>query len=101
MVFDIKSARDTNTMSCWNKTIWRVFIDGKLFISDDHKTEFPSKHEAETALINSRFWEIVEEYIDYSQRFFDKTNDNEWTNEFREKIKYNLNIEIKEYKCDD
>jgi len=100
MMFDMKQARDANTTSVWTKTIWRVFVDGKLFVSDDHKTVFDTESEARNAFYDSFLWRKVTEYIDYSQRFFDKVGDDDWREEFTIKIYKNLGVKLKEYKCE-
>jgi len=97
MTFDIKQARDRNTVSYWSSDIWRIFIDGKLFISDEGKTCFGTKEESEDEFRRSFFWRTVQEYIDYSQKFFDQLGNDEWRKEFEHKIIVNLQIEIKHY----
>ena len=97
MTFDIKQARDSNTVSYWKLTIWRIFIEDKLFVSDNGKTCFDTKEEVEEAFRRSFFWRTVQEYIDYSQKFFDQLGNDEWRKEFEHKIIVNLRIEIKQY----
>ncbi len=97
MIFDIKQARDSNTVSYWGATIWRIFIDGKLFIDDEGKTCFDSEDCARGAFRKSFFWRTVQEYIDYSQKFFDQLDNDEWRKEFEHRIIENLHIEIKQY----
>jgi len=97
MTFDIKQARDSNTVSYWKSTIWRIFIDGKLFISDDGVTCFDTEDSAIEEFRRSFFWRTVQEYIDYSQKFFDQSDNDDWREEFEDKIIENLHIEIKQY----
>ena len=97
----MKSARDSNTTSYWSKSVFRMFIDGKLFIGDNGVSHFDSPKDAWTTFFMSNMWIKIREYVDYSQAFFDKQNDNDWRTDFEERILTNLNISIKEYKCDD
>jgi hypothetical protein len=97
MEFNMKQARDGNTTSYWTPTIWRVFIDDKLFVSDNGRSVFDSIEEATEALHNSRFYAMVESYIDYSQRFFDKIGDSEWRKEFSDKVYGHMKLEYKQY----
>jgi hypothetical protein len=101
MIVDMKQARDANTVSSWRESIWRVFVDGKLFISDDHKTTFDSDEEARRAFFDSFLWRKTSEYVAYSQKFFDKVDDPGWREEFEDKVLKNFNVKLKEYKCDD
>ena len=100
MMFDMKQARDSNTVSDYRESVWRVFIDGKLFISDDHKTAFNTEEDARKAFFDSFLWRKTSEYVDYSQKFFDKVDDPNWRTEFENKVLRNLNVKLKEYKCD-
>ena len=97
MTFDIKQARDSNTVSYWKSTIWRIFIEDKLFVNDNGKSCFDTKEEAEDEFRRSFFWRTVQEYIDYSQGFFNKLGDDEWRQEFEKKIIRNLHIKTKQY----
>ena len=97
MTFDIKQARDINTTSYWSPDIWRIFIDEKLFVSNGGETCFDSEDNARDAFRRSCFWQTIQEYIDCSQKFFDRLGDDEWRKNFEHKIIKNLNIEIKQY----
>lgn len=101
MMFDMKQARDSNTVSDYRESIWRVFVDGKLFISDDNKTTFDSEEEARRSFYDSHMWRKISEYVCYSQVFFGKAGDAGWREGFENKIIHNLNVKIKEYNCHD
>ena len=98
MIFDMKSARDCNTISCWSESIWRLFIGEKLFISDSGQTCFNTEEEALRAFRDSAYWKRISEYVDYSQNFFDKVGDDHWRGDFEDKIIYHMDITAKEYK---
>ena len=82
MMFDMKSARDVNTTSVWSSSIWRLFIGDKLFVGADNKTCFDSEYDARKAFFASEFWKRIQEYVDYSQEFFDKQDDVDWRKTF-------------------
>ena len=97
----MKSARDGNTVNTqYGDYIYRVFLDGKLFISDGDETCFNSLSGAVDAVINSAWWRNITQYVDYSQKFFNKEGDDNWRLEFIDKILKNINLEYREYKYD-
>jgi hypothetical protein len=97
MMFDMKQARDGNTTSHWTKSIFRIFIGNKLFISDSHQSCFNYVGEAWRAFYDSWMWREISKYVDYSQYFFKKTGDNNWREWFENEIIKNMNVTIKEY----
>ena len=101
MLFNIRPARERNTTNLYNNSIWRVFIDGVLFISNDKRTCFDTADEANSALSNSEWMTELNRYIDYSQKFFNKINDNTWRENFTQKVLNHVNIEFKEYKWEE
>lgn len=98
-MFDMKQARDANSTSYWKDTVWRIFIDGKFFVSDDHRTTFDTEADARKAFFDSCLWRVTSEYVSYSQKFFDKVDDPSWREDFESKVLKNFNIKLKEYKC--
>lgn len=98
MIFDMKSARDCNTVSCWSESIWRMFIGEKLFISDSGQTCFNTMQDTWDAFYNSTYWKRVSEYVDHSQKFFNKTDDPNWRKKFEDKIIEKLDIVLEIYK---
>lgn len=98
MIINMQQARDGNTVSYWKDTIWRVFLNGKLFISDDHKTCFDTKGEAVDAVLRSNWMKVINDYTNYSQRFFNEDGNEQWRKEFVEKIFDHVGLEFKEYK---
>ena len=100
MMFDMKGARDANTVDVWTNTIWRVFLNNKLFISDAGETCFNTRELAEKAVNESTWMKKVNEYADHSQNFFKKNGDDQWRAEFIDKIKKNLNLKFERYSRD-
>ncbi len=97
MMFDMKQARDGNTTSYWSKTIFRLFVDEKLFISDTNQSCFDTEEDAWKAFYDSSMWKKISEYVSYSQVFFDKVGDDGWREDFENKIIARMNIISKEY----
>lgn len=97
MVFDMKSARDNNTMSKYHDSIWRMFIGDKLFISNKGNYNWDTDEDAWNAFFYSIYWEQIKKYIDCAAKFFKKENDNDWIDGFTERIIEKLNIVLKEY----
>ena len=99
MIIDMKSARDGNTVNQWTETIWRVFLNEKLFKSDSGQTCFNTKEEAEQAVNDSKWMKFIKDYVRYSQEFFGKIDDEEWATDFESRVIEHVNLEYKEYKC--
>ena len=97
MMFDMKQARDSNTTSYWTKSIFRLFIDDKLFIANNNQTCFESEEDAWKAFYDSYMWMKISEYVSYSQVFFNKVGDEGWREDFENKIIERMNVIIKEY----
>jgi len=100
MMFDMQQARDGNTVSYWKETIWRVFLNGKLFISENHQTCFDTKGDAVNAVLQSNWMKKVNEYVDYSQKFFNEEGNEQWRKDFTTKILDRIGLEFREYKWD-
>lgn len=96
-MFNMKEARDHNTVSIWNDTIWRVFLEGKLFISDSGQTCFSCREAAVAAVQESYWMKVINEYVDSVQKAYNKIGDKKWRNEFLDKIFKNMNLEFREY----
>lgn len=84
----------------FSPTIWRIFIDNKLFVWKGASC-FDSREQAEHWLMASDWMKSIDSYVDYSQEFFGKQGDDEWRECFKKKILDKMNIEFKEYKCDE
>ncbi len=92
--------RDANTTSEYSNSIWRMFIGDMLFKSNLGVYDWESDEEAWESFFHSLYWVKINSYIDYCQKFFEKENDDEWRDDFTERIIEKLNITLKEYKCD-
>ena len=98
LVYDTRGAIEGNTIECKSRVLYRMFIDDKLFISDDKQTCFESENDAWMALITSSFWKYIHKYSDFRRKLAGKEEDDIlWTAKFVNDIMKNLNIHIKEY----
>ena len=97
MFFDMKEARDKNTLGKYEETVWRVFLNGKLFISDKNRTSFDNIDDARLAVANSSWMKTINEWLDTIQKLFKKEGDDKWREEFLQKVLKNMNLEFKEY----
>ncbi len=98
MLFNFKTPRTKNTTTEWSDSVWRMFIDDKLYVSNGGVYNWDSDEEAWESFFHSDYWETVERYIDDCQRYFGKKGDDDWRDDFSEKILEKLNIILKEYK---
>ena len=93
MVFEIKQAREKNTMDINNvRFVYMIFIGEKLFVDDKGRSVFNSENDAHIAFLNSTFWRTIERYIDFSQKFFRKEDDEVWRDGFTTKIIKRLGV---------
>jgi len=98
MLFNFKTPRTKNTTTEWSDSVWRMFIDDKLYVSNGGVYNWDSDEEAWESFFDSDYWKAVERYIDDCQRYFGKKGDDDWREDFSEKILEKLNIILKEYK---
>ena len=101
MVFNNRQSLESNTTTYWKSSIWRVFIEGKLFVSETGQTCFDTLTEATNAVNESRWMKTITSYVDYSQEFFGKVGDAEWRADFLKRVFSHVNIEYKEYTCNE